>query len=118
HLKMLELTQIQVTDAGLEAVKDLPNLERLYVYEAPITGPGLKHLRGLTKLETLLLRGTKLNDDGLRNLEGLSGLRLLDLSDSTSTSYLAEYTEVGIARLKQALPGCQVQAVKISDLQR
>lgn len=108
-LKMLELTDARITDEGLRSLGGLRELEKLYISNAPITGEGLKHIRGLSTLKILLLRGTKLNDAGLEHLEGMTSLRKLVLGTTGSGGFTREVTAAGLARLKHALPECQVE---------
>ena len=46
----------QVTDAVLEHLNGLTNLDRLWLYNTQITNTGLENLKGLTKLEKLMPR--------------------------------------------------------------
>ena len=129
-----------VTDAGMERLKGLPELRRLYLYspyvESKIThaglGPafreltqlrelyldrtrvtdaGLKHLEGLTKIEALSLGHTQVTDRGLGYVVGFSELQGLNLSDT-------QITDAGLERLK-ALPGLQglsLAGTRVTDL--
>lgn len=45
-----------------------------------VTDAGLQHLSGLTNLEWLDLSGTAIGDGGLQHLSGLKNLQHLDLS--------------------------------------
>jgi len=45
-----------ITDAGLEHLKDLPELEGLVLDGTRVTDAGLEHLKGLTKLESLSVK--------------------------------------------------------------
>lgn len=49
---------------------------------SPITDAGLEHLRRLPQLQQLNLDGTRITDDGLVILKGLTNLRELDISDT------------------------------------
>ena len=49
----------QVTDAVLDDLKGLANLQSLVLSQTQITDAGMEHLEGLTGLEELLLTGTQ-----------------------------------------------------------
>ncbi|HEV8072018.1 MAG TPA: protein kinase [Planctomycetaceae bacterium] len=80
-----ELTQINlnarpVTDAGLDELTGLKNLNELVLSKTQITDAGVAHLQGLTGLKHLLLNETQVTDAGLTNLRGLKNLNLLMLN--------------------------------------
>jgi hypothetical protein len=56
------------SDAGLEHLKELPDLDTLYLSGAKVSDAALEHLKGLTQLETLNLSGTKISKAGIREL--------------------------------------------------
>jgi hypothetical protein len=62
---------------------------------------GLAHLVGLKKLNYLRISFAKVGDRGLVHLEKLSGLKNLVLGRT-------KVTENGIARLRSALPECNI----------
>lgn len=73
-----ELTQLQcqcvsdntkVTDAGLEHIKALTQLQSLHLFGSQVTDTGLEYLKGLTKLQELHLHNTKVSDEGVRKLQ-------------------------------------------------
>ena len=66
-----------------------------------ITDAGLVHLRGLTNLRLLEVTFTRVTNAGLVHLPGLTSLRRLYLAN-------AQTTEDGRARLRQALPDCEI----------
>ena len=113
-LRRLDITWPEITDAGLEHVRDLTNIEALdlnvffndgaNVTDAGlrnlsgltqlrflnlgctnVSGEGLVHLSGLMRLEELGLTKTRVADDGLRYLNGLRSMRRLYLSDTKIT---------------------------------
>ena len=59
----------QITDAGMVHLKDLKNLEVLYLNHTRITDAGLVHLEGLTNLEYLNLEQTHVTDEGVKKLQ-------------------------------------------------
>jgi len=69
-----------VTDAGLEHLTGLHQLEKLELYDTGITDAGLGHLKELRQLRELGLSGTEVTDAGLEHLKGLRRLHTLALS--------------------------------------
>ena len=63
------LTNAPITDAWLEHLEGMPQLQWLYLDDTGITDGGLKHLVGLTRLQELDLRGTQVTDDGVAKLQ-------------------------------------------------
>jgi hypothetical protein len=64
----LFLTGLPVTDAGLEHLKGLTQLQTLLLDNTAVTDAGLEHLKGLTQLKSLHLGGTKVTDAGVNEL--------------------------------------------------
>jgi hypothetical protein len=93
----LDVSETQVTDAGLATVEKFPNLTRLHLNRTAITDAGLTHLARLGHLESLNLYGTKITDTGLTSLSTLATLRTLYL-------WQTGVTPQGIERLKASLP--------------
>jgi hypothetical protein len=94
-----ELLTDQADDADLVLLKEVTQLERLYLGRTNVTDAGLEHLKGLTQLRFLLLDGTDVTDAGLEHLKWLTQLERLWLNGT----YV---TEAGVADLQKALPGC------------
>jgi hypothetical protein len=92
-----------VTDAGMEHVKGLTQLEYLELAgDAPkITDAGLRYVKGLRKLRTLRVAGAGITDAGLESLTGLSQLEELDLGETGVSN-------AGLESFKQALPTCRI----------
>jgi len=93
--------QVHITDAGLEHLKRLTQLEELTLMGTHITDAGLEHLGALKNLQMLNLRGNWIGDAGLQHLESVPSLQRLDLT-STDVTY------VGVAKLREALPECDI----------
>jgi hypothetical protein len=91
----------QADDADLVLLKEVPQLERLYIGRTNVTDAGLEHLKGLTQLRFLLLDGTDVTDAGLDHLKGLTQLEQLWLDETF-------VTDAGVADLQKALPGCSI----------
>jgi len=64
----VHLTYIKVTDADLERLKGLTDLQSLDLSGTEITVAGLVHLKGLTDLQSLDLTRTDITDAGLVHL--------------------------------------------------
>ena len=80
-IKRLDLSFTYVTDAGIQHLKELPELEELTLdtVEA-LTDAAASYLRADKKLRRLVLRGTDITDVGMPYLANLTGLKSLDLS--------------------------------------
>ena len=86
-----------VTDAGLENVKGLAELEYLNLMGQDITDTGLERLKGLTNLKKLYVSGDGITDAGLGHLKGLLHLERLHL-------FQTRVTPAGKAALRADLP--------------
>jgi len=80
-IKRLDLSFTYVTDAGVQHLQELPELEDLTLdtVEA-LTDAAASYLRADKKLRRLVLRGTDITDVGMPYLASLTGLKSLDLS--------------------------------------
>ena len=58
-----------MTDAGLENLKALTELETLGLAGTQVTDAGLPYLKGLAKLLSLNLGHTKVTEEGVRKLK-------------------------------------------------
>lgn len=79
-LRNLNLGGLPLTDADLDAIKDLPNLGGLYLDRTRVNGPGLGRLKSLPGLAVLYLDGSAVTDEGLDHLKGAGNLQFLSLS--------------------------------------
>ena len=95
------LGRTKVTDAWLDTLKGLNELQRLSLDDTEVTDAGLEYLKGLNQLQWLYLDETKVTDAGLENLTRLKQLQMLSL-DGTKV------TEAGVKKLQQALPNCKI----------
>lgn len=89
------------SDAGLEALAELTDLQILDLTDSRVTDAGLSHLEKLHRLERIRLDGTDVTDAGLEHLKGLPRLRQVFL-------YATQVTERGVAGLKRALPNAEI----------
>ena len=91
----LNLRGTEVTDKGLEHLKDLKSLVRLHLERTKITDAGLAHLAGLENLEYLNLYGVDVTDAGIQSLAGLKKLKRIYV-------WQTKMTEEGQAKFKAA----------------
>ncbi len=92
----------QVTDDGLQYLKQLPALEVLQLRSvAGIRGPGLQYLQELPSLRTIDLSHSNVGDEGLRNLAAVGSLEELNFEETAITDAGAVY--VGRMRKLQKL---------------
>ncbi len=100
QLQSLNLHNTKVTDAGLEQLKGLTNLQSLNLGQTSATDAGLAHLKGLTRLQSLNLEQTQVTDTGLAQLKGLTQLQSLNLTQT-------KVTEAGVKKL--SFPHCRIE---------
>ncbi len=81
----VKLCGTAVTDAGLEDILALQELEWLELDGTQITVAGLKTLAGFTKLRLLDLGQTSISNAGMKELAKLKNVILLSLTHSEST---------------------------------
>jgi internalin A len=80
-LKRLDVSFTYVTDAGIERLQQLPQLEELTLDATEsITDAAASYLRANKHLRKLVLRGTDITDVGMPYIAALTGLKSLDLS--------------------------------------
>jgi len=101
NIVSLNLGKTPITDAGLAHIKSLTGLVQLHLEQTKITDQGLAQLKGLVNLTYLNLYGTAVSDAGLGQLAGLKNLRNLYV-------WQTKVTDEGIQKLKQALPGVDI----------
>ncbi len=134
ELLYLDLDVTSVTDEGLPALRQLSQLYHLKLYGNPITNEGAARLSQIRSLGELDLGNTKITDEGLLSLAELPNLTRLRLDQmitgqgqelritDTGLRNLAgarrlrdlglvnfPVTDRGIADLKKARPGLQIQ---------
>ena len=68
-----------MTDAGIEALTSLTELQELRLDGTKVTDAGLVHLAGLERLQFLELWNTQVTDSGLAHLLQLPALRYLSV---------------------------------------
>lgn len=101
NVERLFLTGTQITDSGLTNLEGLAKLEWLTLACTRITDSGLAHLKGMTELNIVSLAHTEITDNGLANLEGLAKLEIVSITET-------QVTDEGVAKLQEALPDCTI----------
>jgi Leucine-rich repeat (LRR) protein len=96
-LKELDLGGLQRTDSGL--------------WQVTVTDRGAETLSGMTQLEILSLRNSKITDVGVDHLVKLKNLKRLDVVNTS-------LTDAGVARLRAALPNCDLRSGKVNQVRR
>lgn len=93
QLEWLRLCTTQVSDAGLEHLRELTQLRILELQSTRVTDAGLVHLQGRTQLEHLYLGDTQVTDAGLEHLRELTQLKVLCLIGT-------QVTDAGLMNLR------------------
>lgn len=101
-LEELSVQSSYLTDAGITMISELKNLRTLDLHKSQyFTDKGIAALKALPSLTKLELSYTRVTDGAIESLTELKGLKTIHL---TGTRISAD----GLARLKAALPNCQV----------
>ena len=127
-IRVLRLEHSEITPAGLEYAKDLPNLEFLGLPKS-IADANLQFLAGFPRLTILRLQGKGITDDGLKLVAHVQGLRRLSLQETAISDrglkhliglkQLREvslgWTQIGDAGLEQLAAMKQLQELRVND---
>jgi hypothetical protein len=82
-LRTLDLSGTRVSDAGLKAIRNLTNLEALWLPKSRyVTDAGLANMASLTELDSLYLDDTGVHGEGLKHLQKMKKLRRLSLANT------------------------------------
>ena len=118
NLSSLNLSQTQVTDAGLKELAHFKNLRILHLWRTQVTDAGLTNLAPLTNLYVLDLNSTQVTDAGLKNLAPLTNLGVLSLPETKVTNAglkeLASHTNLSVLDLR----GTLVTDAGVKELQK
>jgi len=116
QVQSLDLSDTQVSDAGLVHLQGLSALQSLDLSDTQVSDAGLVHLQGLSALQSLNLMNTQVSDTGLAHLQGLSALQSLNLSNAPQTlfSFHTSVSDAGLIHL-QGLN--TLQSLNLSDTQ-
>lgn len=117
NIQRLDLSLTYVTDEGMERLKALPGVTELNFFGAEsITDVAVAHLRGWDSLQRLNLRGSDITDTSMEYIASLKNLRSLDVSftqiSTPGLEYLAELTELR----ELALGGNKINGAGLSVL--
>ena len=104
HLVVLDLTNSEVSDAGLENLQKFPNLKKLTLENSPkITAAGVQKIERVISLEHLNLVGVALDDTAVNSITKMEGLLEVYL-------YRTGISEDAINALKASRPRMFVNA--------
>ncbi len=104
-VQKIDLTNKDITDADLENLSVLGQLQSLTLYGTKVSDEGLKYLSGLDGLKELDLTKTNITDEGLKKLAEIKTLEKLHVHNTL-------VTDKGLKEFHTALPGCQVFPAK------
>jgi len=106
----LSLALRSVSEAALQHVGKMAELERLELREADIDGKGLRHMKNLTRLQSLELARSNVVDADLEHLQGLRSLESLDISNT-------EISDAGLVHLQNLtnLSSLTLRDTNVSD---
>ncbi len=111
NLEDLDLHGTQISDAGLIYLKPLTHLRKLNLMGTGVTDAGLDQLGGMANLEELNLYRTRITNAGLERLKRLKALREVDLRYTRTTS-------AGVDGLRAALPATRLLSLETSRARR
>ncbi len=116
-LDTLSLPDTLVTDAGLEHLTQLKHLQSLDLTNNPqLTDAGLTHIGRLSGLNRLVLTGTSIGDAGLERLRGLTNLETLELRSTLVSDAGLKHLR-GLTKLKSLdLGNTRVSDEGLADL--
>ena len=100
----------EVTDSGLEHLKELKSLRVLNLNGTKVTGSGFVHLKKMKRLQYLLLGSLTVTDVGMEHLKELKSLRCLNLNATL-------VTDAGLRHLKglKKMEDLYLSSTKVTD---
>jgi Leucine-rich repeat (LRR) protein len=108
NLKLLQLFDCELGDAGMESLSQLPALDRLRLNgKVRVSDRGRRALGTMTRLRYLALADPGMNDAGLAHLRNLTNLESLTLGEcklvsDAGLSALAEFTKLKKLSIRDA----------------
>ena len=109
-VKVLNLRDTKITNAGIINIKGMKDLKRLHLERTNVDDGCIDYLTGLQELEYLNLYSTKVSDLGLSKLKDLKNLKKLYL-------WQTNVTNEGVKQLETALPDLKiVQGVDLDKI--
>ena len=106
HLEDLDLAYTKVTDDDLGPLGEIPSLKRLDLSHNRLSGRGFHCLEPLENLETICLVATPLRDAGLKKLSTLPGLTMCNIFGCRHVA------RDGVDAFRRAKPQCRLFGVK------
>ena len=100
----LSLGNTQVTDVGIQQLRDLQKLLWLDLSATAVTDDALADIAQLEQLETLWLANTTISDESIPHLQALSNLTELDLRGTHVTQQGRRRLRATLPRLKTLVP--------------
>ncbi|MBI3467518.1 MAG: hypothetical protein HY000_31295, partial [Planctomycetes bacterium] len=100
RLKVLMIRKGTLSDADLQEICRLPDVERLELVQTGVTDAGVEHIRN-TRIWKLTLQNY-LSDAALLHLRNHPTLREIDIHTKNSL------TAAAVASLRESLPDCKV----------
>ena len=104
-LERAELLSVELGEEGLAPLAELPALESLELWMTEVDEDDLRCLGQVKSLRKLSFHHNEMTDQGLEHLEDLNRLETLEFHQT-------RVTEDAVKLLRQALPDCDVQAVR------
>jgi hypothetical protein len=123
NLRELNLVKPAITNSGIAHLRNLKELQKLYIFEARIYDSGIAYLKDLDQLEELDLTGSGITNAAAATFKSLGELKLLavgktkfgdagaaQLKDMTNLKSLdAEISVKAAMALEAAIPGIKIR---------
>lgn len=103
-ISKLDLTSLKITDASMDVISTLENLQELYLWHTKITSTGLSKIQNLVKLRVLTLAGSDISDEGLSHISKWVNLKAINLS----------YTNISDEGLKYLVGNQSIEVLSLS----
>jgi Leucine-rich repeat (LRR) protein len=104
-LRRLDLSHTRITDEGLLHLKPASQIEELVLYYAEqVSDQGMNAIKDWTRLRVLDVRGTRIADGTLAVVGGLKSIEWLDIANTNVTDNGLDHL-VGLTRLKHLALG-------------